>query len=173
MYDESGRLVGRVDFLWAKYGVFGEMDGKLKYLTMRREGETLDEFLLREKRREEQICALTGWVCIRITWEDLARPRLLARRIRRTPGCPEPPGRPDADLLASFLPLLARCNDTRTSVIPGRPGITAAMRPYDTGRFSYGVERTMVVREETLAAARMRARRSSRAPGVPTRTLRM
>ena len=40
-------------------------------------------FLLREKRREEQICALTGWVCIRITWEDLARPRLLARRIRR------------------------------------------------------------------------------------------
>jgi len=43
----------------------------------------LDEFLLREKRREELICALTGWVCIRITWEDLARPHLLARRIRR------------------------------------------------------------------------------------------
>jgi hypothetical protein len=50
---------------------------------MRQPGETLDEFLLREKRREEQICALTGWVCIRITWEDLARPRLLARRIRK------------------------------------------------------------------------------------------
>ena len=41
------RLVGRVDFLWARHGVFGEMDGKLKYLTLRREGETLDEFLLR------------------------------------------------------------------------------------------------------------------------------
>lgn len=83
VYDEAGRLVGRVDFLWAKYGVFGEMDGKLKYLTMRRDGESLDEFLLREKRREEQICALTGWVCFRIAWEDLARPRLLARRVNR------------------------------------------------------------------------------------------
>lgn len=83
VYDESGRLVGRVDFLWATYGVFGEMDGKLKYLIMRRDGETLDEFLQREKRREELICALTGWVCIRITWEDLSRPRLLARRINR------------------------------------------------------------------------------------------
>ena len=83
VYDETGRLVGRVDFAWADHGAFAEMDGKLKYLTMRREGETLEEFLLREKRREEQICALTGWVCIRITWEDLARPRLLARRIRK------------------------------------------------------------------------------------------
>ena len=83
VYDELGRLVGRVDFAWAQYGVFGEIDGRLKYLTMRREGETLDEFLLREKRREELICALTGWVCIRITWEDLARPHLLARRIRK------------------------------------------------------------------------------------------
>ncbi len=83
VFDEAGRLVGRVDFLWAKYGVFGEMDGKLKYLTMRREGESLDAFLLREKRREEVICALTGWVCIRITWTDLARPLILARRINR------------------------------------------------------------------------------------------
>ncbi len=83
IFDEHGRLVGRVDFAWAKYGVFGEMDGKLKYLVMRRPGESLDEFLLREKRREEQICQITGWVCIRITWEDLARPQLLARRIRK------------------------------------------------------------------------------------------
>lgn len=83
VYDEFGRLVGRVDFAWIKYGVFGEIDGRLKYFKMRRDGETLDEFLLREKRREELICALTGWVCIRITWEDLARPHLLARRIRR------------------------------------------------------------------------------------------
>ncbi len=47
---------------------------------MLREGETLEQFLLREKRREELICALTGWVCIRITWETSQRPRLLARR---------------------------------------------------------------------------------------------
>lgn len=83
VYDEIGRLIGRLDFAWADYGVFAEMDGKLKYVLMRREGETLDDFLMREKRREELICAVTGWVCIRITWEDLARPSLLARRIRR------------------------------------------------------------------------------------------
>lgn len=83
VYDEAGHLVGRVDFAWVRYGVFAEMDGRLKYRLLRREGETLEEFLLREKRREEQICALTGWVCIRITWQDLARPQLLARRIRK------------------------------------------------------------------------------------------
>ena len=171
VYDESGRLVGRVDFLWAKYGVFGEMDGKLKYLTMRREGETLDEFLLREKRREEQICALTGWVCIRITWEDLARPRLLARRIRRLLDS-RAPDRPERVLPGRSCRFLAGCNPQER---PGYPvtGYPVRDSPYDTGRFSYGVLRTMVVRDETLAAPRMRARRSSRAPGVATRTLRM
>jgi hypothetical protein len=81
--DEDGRLIGRVDFAWPDLGAFAEVDGKGKYLRLRRPGETLEEFLLREKRREEAICAATGWVCIRITWEDLARPGLLAQRIRR------------------------------------------------------------------------------------------
>jgi hypothetical protein len=83
VHDEHGRLIGRVDFAWPQFGVFAEIDGRQKYLTMRRPGESLDEFHLREKRREELVCQLTGWVCIRITWEDLARPQLLARRIRR------------------------------------------------------------------------------------------
>lgn len=81
--DEVGRLVGRVDFAWPGLGVFAEMDGRLKYTLMRRPGESLEEFLLREKRREEAICAITGWVCIRISWADLARPHILAQRIRR------------------------------------------------------------------------------------------
>jgi hypothetical protein len=81
VFDESGHLVGRVDFAWPALKAFAEVDGRIKYLTMRRPGEGLEEFLLREKRREELICQLTGWVCIRITWEDLARPRLLAARI--------------------------------------------------------------------------------------------
>ena len=42
-----------------------------------------------------------------------------------------------------------------------------------TGRFSYGVDSTIVVRVETFAAARTRASRSSRSVGVATRTLRM
>jgi hypothetical protein len=37
---------------------------------------------MREKRREEQICVRKGWICIRVTWADLQRPAVLARRIR-------------------------------------------------------------------------------------------
>lgn len=80
--DEGGRLVARVDFAWAELSVFVEFDGRMKYEKYRREGETLDEFLMREKQREELVCLLTGWTCIRITWADLARPERLAARIR-------------------------------------------------------------------------------------------
>ena len=81
--DEAGLLIGYVDFAWPDLGVFLEFDGRLKYLVHRREGETLDEYLLREKRREELICQVTGWVCIRITWADLENPVRTAARIRR------------------------------------------------------------------------------------------
>lgn len=80
--DEDGVLVARLDFAWPAFGVFLEFDGKEKYLRFRREGETLDEFLMREKKREQLVCLLTGWTCIRITWADLHRPDVLARRIR-------------------------------------------------------------------------------------------
>jgi hypothetical protein len=63
--------------------VFLEFDGMVKYTRLRREGETLDEFLMREKAREMLVCQLTGWTCIRITWADLAQPERLARRIRK------------------------------------------------------------------------------------------
>jgi hypothetical protein len=81
--DESGDLLGIVDFLWADYGVFLEFDGKIKYEKYRRPGETLDAYLMREKRREERICLATGWVCIRIIWADLENPVATAARIRR------------------------------------------------------------------------------------------
>lgn len=80
--DELGRVVAVLDFAWAEQGVFLEFDGREKYRRFRREGESLEDFLMREKKREELVCLLTGWVCIRITWEDLNRPRTLARRIR-------------------------------------------------------------------------------------------
>jgi hypothetical protein len=38
--------------------------------------------VLREKRREELICELTGWRCIRIVWADLYAPVKTADRIR-------------------------------------------------------------------------------------------
>ena len=60
-----------------------EFDGKIKYAKYRRKGESLEDFLIREKAREELICQLTGWVCIRITWAQLDQPRTLAGRVRR------------------------------------------------------------------------------------------
>lgn len=81
--DEHGREFARVDFAWPEMGVFLEFDGRIKYEKFRREGESLEMFLLREKKREERICQLTGWVCIRIGWSDLETPVATAGRIRR------------------------------------------------------------------------------------------
>ncbi len=83
VHDESGELLGIVDFLWPDFGVFLEFDGKIKYQKYRRPGETLNDYLMREKRREERICLATGWVCIRITWADIENPVATASRIRR------------------------------------------------------------------------------------------
>ena len=83
VFDELGTLVARVDFAWPELGVFVEFDGKVKYERYRREGETLDEFLMREKAREVLVCQLTGWTCVRITWADFSRSELVATRIRK------------------------------------------------------------------------------------------
>lgn len=82
VFDEHGTLVARVDFAWPELGVFLEFDGREKYEKFRRDGETLDEFLMREKGRQELVCLLTGWTCLRIGWADLAHPERLAARIR-------------------------------------------------------------------------------------------
>jgi hypothetical protein len=81
IYDDRGLLFAVLDFAWPEFGVFLEFDGRIKYERLRREGETLEDVIYREKLREERVCALTGWVCIRITWADLARPEATARRI--------------------------------------------------------------------------------------------
>jgi hypothetical protein len=78
----DGRLVARVDFAWPELGVFLEFDGKEKYLKHLKPGESVVDAVLREKKREEQICRLTGWRSIRITWADLYRPDQTVARIR-------------------------------------------------------------------------------------------
>ncbi|GAA1145914.1 type IV toxin-antitoxin system AbiEi family antitoxin domain-containing protein [Nocardioides aquiterrae] len=82
--DRSGRVVHRVDFAWPELRVFLEFDGKEKYLKYRRKGESVADCVLREKRREELVCGLTGWRCIRIVWADLYRPELIVARIVAT-----------------------------------------------------------------------------------------
>ena len=58
-----------------KARLFCEFDGRIKYTGLRRPNETIEEAVLREKRREEAILELTGWRIIRLTWEDLAQSR--------------------------------------------------------------------------------------------------
>lgn len=80
--DEHGHVVARVDFAWPELGVFLEFDGKVKYEKLLRDGERASDVVIREKRREELICRLTGWRCIRITWADLEHPERTAALIR-------------------------------------------------------------------------------------------
>lgn len=82
IFDEYGNLVARVDFAWPEHGIFLEFDGREKYLQYRREGESVHDAILREKRREELICQITGWRCIRVVWADLERPGVLGMRLR-------------------------------------------------------------------------------------------
>jgi hypothetical protein len=82
VHDALGKLLGCVDFLWPRHGVFIEFDGRIKYQLYRRPGETLADYLMREKRREERICQETGWICIRVGWSDLENSRATAQRIR-------------------------------------------------------------------------------------------
>lgn len=80
--DRDGRFIARVDFAWPEHGVFLEFDGKEKYVKHLREGESVVDAVLREKRREERVREVTGWRCIRLTWADLQDPQRTAARIR-------------------------------------------------------------------------------------------
>lgn len=81
--DLAGREFARVDLAWPSLGVFLEFDGRVKYQRFLREGESVTDAVLREKKREELICEVTGWRCIRIVWADLHTPAQTADRIRR------------------------------------------------------------------------------------------
>jgi hypothetical protein len=80
--DEFG-FVARVDFLVD--GVVLEFDGKLKYQRSRdrEDGPEVDpgEVVWLEKRREDRVRRL-GHPFERVVWEELARPLVLARRLR-------------------------------------------------------------------------------------------
>ena len=80
--DRHGKEVHRVDLAWPSLGLFLEFDGKVKYQRYLREGESVTDAVLREKKREELVCELTGWRCIRTIWADLYQPEQTAARIR-------------------------------------------------------------------------------------------
>lgn len=82
LYDDVGQEIARLDFALPKAGVWLEFDGREKYVKYLREGESVADVVIREKQREDMIREHTGWICVRITWADLRRPELVARRIR-------------------------------------------------------------------------------------------
>lgn len=79
--DASGRVVARVDFAWPELGVFLEFDGKVKYEKLLEDGQRASDVVVAEKRREEMICRITGWRCVRIVWSDLESPERTAALI--------------------------------------------------------------------------------------------
>ena len=83
VYDDHGRLLGITDFAWPEHQLFGEFDGKVKYLRHLREGETPGDAVFREKRREQLLCEQLDWRMVRLTWSDLYSPAATVARIRR------------------------------------------------------------------------------------------
>ncbi|MGA8256323.1 MAG: type IV toxin-antitoxin system AbiEi family antitoxin domain-containing protein [Nocardioides sp.] len=79
----DGQLVASLDFAWPHLGVWAEFDGKIKYGALLREGQHPSDVVVAEKKREDRVRELTGWTCIRLTWQDLAQPEQTAARIRR------------------------------------------------------------------------------------------
>jgi hypothetical protein len=73
--DEFGREIGRLDFYWERFGVFGEADGRSKY-----DGR---DVLTAEKLRQEELES-TGLIGVRWGWTDITRyPRVVKYRIGR------------------------------------------------------------------------------------------
>lgn len=75
----SGRTV-YLDLAWPKYGVWGEADGDGKYLgnaLSTGDTRTVAQIVLAEKRRENEVRAVTGWNCGRWDWDEGTRLPLL------------------------------------------------------------------------------------------------
>lgn len=80
---DRGILLAELDFAWPEHRVWLEFDGVQKYVKFLREGETIEQAVLREKQREDLVRRVTGWMCLRITWAELDNPALLAFKIRQ------------------------------------------------------------------------------------------
>jgi hypothetical protein len=63
IFDEQGAFVARVDFLWKEQRTFGEFDGKIKYGRLLKPGQSIEEVLFEEKRREDALRIWVGRLC--------------------------------------------------------------------------------------------------------------
>ena len=82
IYGEDGRFVARVDFCWKEKRTIGEFDGKIKYGRSLKPGQSIEDVLFEEKRREDALRDL-GWQIVRWLWADLYRPGVIRDRVLR------------------------------------------------------------------------------------------
>lgn len=79
----DGRLLARVDFAWPELGIYLEFDGRVKYTTLLRAGQSAVDVLLDEKERDQAIFEEVGWIGIRVNWPQCNDGERTARRIKR------------------------------------------------------------------------------------------
>lgn len=80
LLDPAGRFVARTDLAVRDALLVIEFDGRQKYLHLRAPGQSIEDAVLSEKRREDAIRAL-GYLVIRIVWADLANRAELRARV--------------------------------------------------------------------------------------------
>jgi hypothetical protein len=83
VYDANGQLVGITDFAWPDHRLLGEVDGRIKYGRLLKEGQDPGDAVLTEKVREDRLREATGFAMIRYTWPDIFKPVASAARTRR------------------------------------------------------------------------------------------
>lgn len=84
VFDGDGELLARTDFYWEEQRLAGEFDGLVKYGRLLRPGQTPEQVVAAEKRREQQLFDQKVRV-IRWIWADLWTP-VLGRRVEAALG---------------------------------------------------------------------------------------
>jgi hypothetical protein len=59
-------------WIWKEQRTIGEFDGKIKYGRLLKPGQSIEEVLFEEKRREDALRDL-GWQIVRWLWADIYR----------------------------------------------------------------------------------------------------
>ena len=82
LFDDNGQFVARGDLGWQEQRTIGEFDGKIKYGRLLKPGQTVDDVVFEEKRREDRIRDL-GWQVVRWIWAELYRFGVVRERLDR------------------------------------------------------------------------------------------
>lgn len=82
LFNRDGEFVARPDFTWPEAHLVGEVDGKWKYGQLLRPGQSPEDAIMAEKKREEMIRQVGFWV-VRWDWETASNPVRLGALLRR------------------------------------------------------------------------------------------